>query len=424
MDKKAETMYVEFLRQELMPALGCTEPIAIAYAAAKARQTLGEMPDHIDIKSSGNIIKNVKGVKVPNAGGMRGIDTAGVLAVVGGDADRELEVLESVTEDDRQKTRELIEQGYCSCSLAEDVANLYVQVLATKGEHSARVTIENKHTLITEIVKDGEVIFTQSQEEFDSDMDWSLWSVKSILEFAEAVDLDTIRDVLDRQIEYNSAIADEGLKGGYGADIGKTLLETCGNDVRIRARARAAAGSDARMNGCSLPVVINSGSGNQGITVSMPVVEYARELGADKDKLYRALLISNLISLYQKHFIGSLSSFCGATTASAGAGAAITYLRGGSFEQIAETIANTTASVGGMICDGAKSSCAGKISMALEAAITASEQAMRGLSYEPGEGVIVEDIEQSIRNMGYIGRVGMAETDKTVLKLMIGKIKA
>lgn len=423
MDKKIEEMFVEVLHKELMPALGCTEPIAVAYAAAKARQVLGDMPDHIDVKSSGNIIKNVKGVKVPNSGGLRGLDVAAVLGVVGGDAERELEVLESVKDEDREKTKQLIGEGFYSGSLAEGVANLYVEALATKGDHSAKVKIENKHTFISEITKDGEVIYSQSPEEAASSIDWDSWNINNILEFAETVDIEKVKDVLGLQIKYNSAIADEGMSGNYGARIGKTLIETDGEGVKNRAKARAAAGSDARMNGCSLPVVINSGSGNQGITVSMPVVEYAKELGASEEKLYRALCISNLISLYQKHFIGSLSSFCGAITAASGAGAAITYLLGGTREQIANTVANTLAATGGIICDGAKSSCAAKISSAVESALVGTEQSIRDLSFEPGEGIVMEEVDKTIRSVGYVGRVGMADTDKTVLNIMIGNIE-
>ena len=415
--------YVDVLKKELIPALGCTEPIAVAYAAAKAREVLGTMPQYVDIKCSGNIIKNVKGVKVPNSGGLRGIAAAAVLGIVGGKPEKELEVLNDVTDEDRAVTRELLRSDFITTSLAEDVDNLYIDITVTAGQDTARVVLVNRHTLITRIEKNGEVIFSQDVAYEASETDWSKWSINSILDFADNIELELVKDLLDQQIVMNSAIADEGLKGNYGANIGSLLLEVEGNSVRVRSRAKAAAGSDARMNGCPLPVVINSGSGNQGMTVSLPVIEFANELGLSDEQLYRALLVSNLVSIYQKHYIGSLSSFCGAVTAAAGAGAAITYMSGGSHEEVCHTIINTVANVGGIICDGAKSSCAAKIASAVEAAIVAHEQSVRGLSFAPEEGIIKDNIEDTIRGMGYIGRVGMANTDKTVLNLMIGKIK-
>lgn len=426
MEKSLYQNYVNILKQEMVPALGCTEPIAIAYAAAKAKAVLGEMPEAIEVKCSGNIIKNVKGVTVPNAGGMCGISVAATLGVVGGDADAELEVLEKVTPEQVAKTKRLVEQDFCTCTLAEGVANLYIAATVTKGEHTAEVTIINRHTFITKIVKDGKVLFSREHTNEDKDelqVDKSKMTLEGILEFARTVALPDIEGLIGRQIELNSKISEEGLNNKYGAQVGRTLLEVFGNDVRIRARARAAAGSDARMGGCSMPVIINSGSGNQGMTVSLPVIEFAKYLESPKEKLYRALVMSNLISVHQKKYIGSLSAYCGAVTAAAGAGAAITYLQGGDDNQIGLTIVNTVANVGGIVCDGAKASCAAKIASAVDAALMASALSMHHRAFLPGEGIVQKDVETTIKGMGYIGRVGMRETDTEILKLMIDQVK-
>lgn len=413
--------YVKILQSELVPALGCTEPIAIAYAAAKARATLGVFPEKIEICCSGNIIKNVMGVTVPNSGGLKGIDVAATLGVVGGDADSELEVLEKVTAADIKRTDALVKAGFCSCTLAENVENLYIVAKVTSGVHTAEVTIINRHTFITRIVKDGTVLFEQAVGDVKSagTIDKSQLNVKDILEFANTVCIEDVKEVLDRQIVMNSAIAEEGLSKKYGAQVGSTLLAVYGDDVKVRARAKAAAGSDARMSGCSLPVVINSGSGNQGMTVSMPVIEFAKELNVGAEKLYRALIISNLISIHQKRYIGSLSAFCGAVTAAAGAGAAITYLHGGDYNAIGLTIVNTLANVGGIVCDGAKPSCAAKIASSVDAAILAHYLSSKNCTFQDGEGFVQGDVEATIRSMGYIGRVGMKATDTEILNIMI-----
>ena len=423
MDQKLYNSYVKILKNELVPALGCTEPIAIAYAAAKAHEVLGQMPEKIELCCSGNIIKNVKGVKVPNSNGLKGIDVAATLGVVGGRADRELEVLEDVTEADIEKTKELVQQGFCTCTLKEGVDNLYIVAKVIAGEHSAEVTIVNRHTLISRIVKDGEVLYQiAAHEDSPEYVDKSVLNVKDILEFADTVKIEDVKDILDRQITMNSAISDEGLNHPYGAQVGRTLLNDYGNDVKIRARARAAAGSDARMSGCSLPVVINSGSGNQGMTVSLPVIEFAKEWNVSQDKLYRALVVSNLIAVHQKKYIGSLSAYCGAVSAGCGAGAAITYLSGGSYEDVSLTIVNTIGNVGGIVCDGAKSSCAAKIASAVDAAILAHYMGQHHRSFQPGEGIVREDVEDTIKSMGYIGRVGMKDTDTEILNIMIDRV--
>lgn len=423
LDKKLYNSYIQILKNELVPALGCTEPIAIAYAAAKARDVLGCFPEHVDMRCSGNIIKNVKGVTVPNANGMKGIDVAAILGIVGGDASRELEVLEAVKPEDVEKTRKLAAEGYCTCTLQEDVDNLYIAATVRKGEHYAEVTIINRHTYITRIVKDNQVLYEAASSESSKEyVDKSLLNVKDILSFADTADIEDIREILDRQIELNSAIADEGLIHSYGAQVGRTLLQVYGDDVKIRAKARAAAGSDARMGGCSMPVVINSGSGNQGMTVSLPVIEFAKALFCSKEKLYRALIVSNLVAIHQKKYIGSLSAYCGAVSAACGSGAGITYLYGGDYEEISATIVNTIGNVGGIVCDGAKSSCAAKIASAVDAAILGHFLGHKHRWFQPGEGLVQEDVEDTIKSVGYIGRVGMKDTDKQILNVMIDQV--
>lgn len=425
MDQKVYDTYVSILKSELVPALGCTEPIAIAYASAKARDVLGEMPERLELWCSGNIIKNVKGVVVPNSGGLHGIDVAGILGLVGGNPNKELEVLESVTQADIDRTTELLQEDFCSCHLIENVENLFIVAKVFKGEHSAEVEIANRHTNITRIVKDGEEWDVGKHVELAPHqavkLDKSLLNVKDILEFADCVKIDDVREVLDRQIEMNSAISKEGLSGDYGAEVGKTLLKYYGSDVKIRARAAAAAGSDARMGGCSLPVVINSGSGNQGMTVSLPVIEYAKELGVTREKLYRALVVSNLISIHQKKYIGSLSAYCGAVSAACGSGAAITYLYGGDLDDVSMTITNTIANVGGIVCDGAKSSCAAKIASAVDAAVMAHCMTENAKTFRAGEGLVKDDVEGTIESLGRVGREGMKATDIEILNIMIEK---
>lgn len=417
-----EENYLSVLNRELIPALGCTEPVAIAYAAAKARSVLGQFPERMVIRCSGNIIKNVKGVTVPNSNGLRGVDVAAVLGVVGGDAERELEVLEGITPAHIKKTKELLAANFCRCEHQREVENLYISAAVFAGEHFAEVTMINRHTLITKIVHDGEILYSRELSEESSRVDWALWSVKDILVFAEEVDIAKVQNILDRQIEMNTRVSKEGLSKNYGAQVGKTLLEIYGDNLETRARAKAAAGSDARMGGCSMPVVINSGSGNQGITITLPIVEYAMEWKVPKETLYRALLIGNLISIYQKHFIGNLSAFCGAVTASSGVGAAITYMAGGGYEKISQTITNIAGNVGGIVCDGAKASCAAKIASAVDAAILGHRLSMKGLGFHAGEGIVQKDVDETIRSIGYVGCVGMKQTDVEILKIMLDKV--
>ena len=424
MDSALYANYLNILKHELAPALGCTEPIAIAYASAKAVQVLGEFPDTIEMNCSGNIIKNVKGVTVPNSGGMKGIDVAAILGAVGGNADKALEVLEGITPEHIARTKELLAKKICSCSLVEGVANLYITAKAAKGDHFAEVTIINHHTNITKIVKDGQVLLDLpvEAEAEDAGIDKSRLTVKDILEFANEVRFEDIEEVIGRQVKMNSAIAQEGLDNNYGAQIGKTLMHVWGKGVTTRACARAAAGSDARMGGCSMPVVINSGSGNQGMTVSLPVIAYAEEWEVSRDKMYRSLVVSNLIAIHQKFYIGSLSAYCGAVSAACGAGAGITYMYGGSYQQVSLTIINTLGNIGGIVCDGAKPSCAAKIASSIDAALMAFHLSIQNKSFLPGEGIIKGDVEETIKSMGYIGRVGMRSTDTEILNVMIDRV--
>ena len=420
MDSTLYANYLNILKHELVPALGCTEPIAIAYAAAKARQVLGEFPEQVEMHLSGNIIKNVKGVTVPNSGGLKGIDVAAVLGIVGGNADRALEVLSEVSPEDISRTRELISQKICSCSLVENVDNLFITAIVTSGKHSASVTLEHQHTNITKITKDGEIILDNPYRSTEAAaIDKSLLTVKDILDFADQVRMEDIQPVINRQIKLNSAIAQEGLDNNYGAQIGKTLMHVWGKSVTTRACARAAAGSDARMGGCSMPVVINSGSGNQGMTVSLPVIVFADEWEVSHEKLCRSLVVSNLIAIHQKYYIGSLSAYCGAVSAACGAGAGITYMYGGTYQQVSLTIINTLGNIGGIVCDGAKPSCAAKIATSVDAALMAFQLSIQNKSFLPGEGIIKDDIEETIKSMGYIGRVGMRATDTEILNVMI-----
>lgn len=412
--------YLHILRSSLISAFGCTEPIAVAYAAAKAREVLGTFPERIEVHCSGNIIKNVKGVIVPNSGGMYGIEAAAVLGVVGGDPALALEVLSVVTEKDCVETKKLISTGYCACHLHESDENLYICVKAYYGSDNASITIEHQHNVISKIKKNGKFLINDARiEEENSVSDYSLLNVKDILYFAQIVPLKELRPIIEPQIRLNTAIADEGLKHAYGAQVGRTLLEVYGDDVTVRAKARAAAGSDARMSGCPCPVVINSGSGNQGMAVSLPVIEFAKELRVSKEKLYRALVVSNLVSIHQKRYIGSLSAYCGAVSAACGSGAGITYLYGGGYEEVSATITNTIANVGGIVCDGAKASCAAKIASAVDAAIMAHFMSIRHLSFRPGEGLVKKDVEGTIENLGQVGRLGMRETDTQILRLML-----
>ncbi|MBR0149914.1 MAG: serine dehydratase subunit alpha family protein [Synergistaceae bacterium] len=419
--------YIAILREELVPAMGCTEPIAIAYAAAKARETLGEDATHLHVSCSGNIIKNVKGVIVPNSGGLKGIEAAAILGTVGGDPSKELEVISCANDEARALTRKLIGENFCNVSLAENVPNLYIEVTAENHNHKALVRIENFHTNITLIKRDNKTITENAPEKVNvpsesHSADKSIMTLQGIVEFADTLKIEDVEEIFSRQVECNVRISQEGLDNKWGACIGKTMIETWGDDVRTCACARAAAGSDARMSGCPLPVIINSGSGNQGITVTLPIVEYAQRWRISRNKMFRALAVSNLVSIHIKHFIGSLSAFCGAVSAASGAGAGITYMAGGDYASIGRTITNTLANVGGIVCDGAKPSCAAKIASSVHAAILAHHMSMNYDEFRGGEGFVEDDVERTIKNMGYIGRIGMKETDREILNVMIDSV--
>jgi len=421
MDKVQYDNYITILKGELITAMGCTEPIAIAFTAAKAREVLGQIPERMVIRCSGNIIKNVKGVVVPNSGGQKGVEVAAILGIVAGKSELELEVISQVEQEDIDNTKALCSQGICSCELEEGEENLFIRAELTAGLETAAVEVRTKHNHIARIEKNGQVIFEQPDIAIGESGDKSKLNIEDILDFANEVKLDDIREIISRQIKYNSAISEEGLTNKWGAQVGQTFLKFGSNDVRIRARAAAAAGSDARMNGCALPVVINSGSGNQGITCTMPVVVYAEEMGVDDDTLYRALVLTNLLSLHQKRYIGNLSAYCGAVSAGAAAACGIAYLNGDDYDVIGKTIINSLGNVGGIICDGAKASCAAKISSAVDAGIMGYEMAKRDLFFPFGEGLVEQDYEQTIRNIGRMGYYGMKSTDVEILNIMIGK---
>ncbi len=414
--------YVEILQRELVPAMGCTEPIAIAYCAAKARAVLGTLPDKVTIAASGNIIKNVKSVVVPNTGGRKGIEAAAAIGIVAGDETAGLEVIAHAPQAAKAKLGSYLEQAVIKVEAAHSEHVLDIIVTVSKGSDTAAVHIVNEHTNIVKISRNGEILLEKEiiTAAAADKPDYECMTIEDIYDFAMTCDLADVRAILDRQIAYNTAIADEGLKNDYGANIGKTLLKAFGNDIHIRARARAAAGSDARMNGCELPVVINSGSGNQGMTVSLPVIEYAKEVGATKEQLYRALLLANLVTLHEKEGIGRLSAYCGAVSAGAGAGAGIAWLCGGDYQAVIHTIVNALAITSGIVCDGAKASCAAKISAAVDAGIMGFEMYRNGQQFYGGDGLVLKGVENTIRNISRLGRIGMKETDKEIIDMMIG----
>jgi L-cysteine desulfidase len=412
---------LNILKKELVPALGCTEPIAIAYAAAKARELLGDTPEEMIVQCSGNIIKNVKGVVVPVTGNMKGIETSAILGAVGGDASKKLEVLTGATPDDIEKTKELLKLKICKVLLKEDVESLYIKVTEKKGDDWAAVTISGGHTDIVKEEKNGQVVFEKINLNQNTDDNYNIEGIdfKSIYDFANEVAIDDIKELIDRQIKYNTEISLEGMNNKYGASVGETLVENYGNDIKVLAKAYSAAGSDARMSGCTMPVIINSGSGNQGITASIPVIMYAKHLGVSDEKMYRALVLSNLTSIYIKSGIGKLSAFCGAVSAASGCGAGISYLYDAPYETITKTITNTLANVSGIVCDGAKPSCAAKIASSVDAAILAHNMAMKGRTFNSGEGLIKDTVEDTIKSICKMGKDGMKSTDVEILNIMI-----
>ena len=424
MDSKTYKAYVDILEEELIPAMGCTEPIALAYAAAIARKTLGVLPDRAEVCVSGNIIKNVKSVIVPNTDGMKGLQAAAAAGIVAGDPDKELQVIADVTPEKINDIREFLEKAQLTVRESDSGRVFDIVITVEGGGHSASCRIVDYHTNVVRIEKDGKALMEKDLSAPGADekkTDRSVLNVESIVEFADCVNIDDIRQVIGRQIEYNMAIAIEGMNGEYGSRIGRTLMDAYGNSVWVRAKAYAAAGSDARMNGCEKPVIINSGSGNQGITASVPVIVYAKELGVSEDVLFRALVVSNLITIHLKTGIGSLSAYCGSTSAGCGAGAGITYLYGGRYNEIAHTVVNAVDINSGMICDGAKASCAAKIASAVEAGLLGMQMYMHGSEFYGGDGIVTKGVENTIRNVGRLAREGMRQTDREIISIMIGE---
>ena len=416
-----ENAYISILREELVPATGCTEPIAIAYAAARLRALLGAAPERVLCEVSGNMIKNAKSVVVPSTGGLKGIPAAVAAGIVAGDADAALQVIASVPEEKHADIAAYIANTPIEVVCEDTTRMLDIQLTGWAGEHKALVHIANSHTNVVLEELDGKAVmekeFSDSAE--DSLTDKSVLNVKDILEFANTVDVSRVSDLLEKQVSCNLAVAEEGLRNSWGANIGSTLLAEYPEDIKVEARAWAAAGSDARMSGCEMPVVILSGSGNQGITASVPVARYALHLGVSREKLYRALLVSDLITAEQKAGIGRLSAYCGAVSAGVGAGAGIAYLLDGSYEAVANTVRNAVAILSGTICDGAKPSCAAKIAEAVDAGIMGYNMYKTGNNFNGGDGIVGRDVDTTVGNIGILAHDGMRQTDKTILNIML-----
>ena len=421
MDREIYNAYVRLLEKELVPAMGCTEPIAVAYAAAVAKAALGVLPEAVDIAVSANIIKNVKSVIVPNTGGLHGLEAAAAAGIIAGQPDKKLLVISQVTPEQVTEIEGYLQKAKFSVVESQD-GNLFdIQIALTAGEKTASCRITDSHTNVVRVVRDGEVLLSKTVEETREESgDKKLLTVEEIVTFADEVDLADVEPVLERQIRCNMAIAQEGMTKPYGARIGQVLMKTRGGDPATKAKAMAAAASDARMGGCELPVVINSGSGNQGITTSVPVVVFAESMGASQEQLYRALVVSNLVTLHLKSGIGPLSAYCGAISAGCGAAAGITYLYGGKFKEIAHTIVNAIAINSGVICDGAKASCAAKIASAVEAGILGMDMYRQGSQFLGGDGIVSKGVENTIRNVSYVASEGMRKTDSEIIKIMLG----
>ena len=421
METSIYNAYISILKEELIPAMGCTEPIAVAYAAAIAADSLGTLPEKVIVKVSPNILKNVKSVVVPNTGGLRGVEAAAAAGIIAGDRSKQLEVISEVSDEQRMLIAAYLEQAEFVLLKSESGFVFDIEVIAMSDSHTAVSRIAGNHTNVIYIAKDDcvELEIPFAEEPSGNATDRSVLSIEEICTFADEVNIEDVKEILDRQISYNMAIADAGMRGQFGACIGKVLMSSYGDTVQNRAKAYAAAGSDARMNGCNMPVIINSGSGNQGITASVPVIVYARDMGVSDELLYRALVVSNLVTIHLKTGIGPLSAYCGAISAGCGAGAGVTYLRGGKFREVAHTIVNAVAINSGVICDGAKSSCAAKIASAVEAGMLGMQMYEYGTQFYGGEGIVTKGVENTIRNVGRLARQGMAGTDKEIIDIMI-----
>ena len=412
--------YLAILKEELVPAMGCTEPICLAYAAAKARELLGTMPKRVEIKASGNIIKNVKSVIVPNTKGMKGLKASVAAGIVAGNPDKALEVIAEVTPEQKQQIVKFLDDTLMTIVPLNVIAQLDVTVTLYDGNQSASVRIAGHHTNIVTMEKNEEVLF-DSGYEADANAkltDRKCLCMKKIYDFANTVDIEELKPIICPQMECNKAIAMEGLKNNWGANVGSTILRV-GNDIRQKAKAWAAAGSDARMSGCEMPVIINSGSGNQGMTVSLPILAFAEEFHIDEERTIRAVALSNLVAIHQKTGIGRLSAYCGAVSAGCASGCGIAYLLGHSFDIIEHTLENALGMAAGIVCDGAKPSCAGKIALAVEAGLLGFEMSKHGDNLLGGDGIIGKDVEETIDHIGCLGRYGMKETDVEILKIMV-----
>jgi L-cysteine desulfidase len=414
--------YIQILQEELIPAAGCTEPAAIAYAAALARKELGCLPERVLAELSGNIIKNVKSVVVPNTGGHKGIEAAVAAGIIAGIPEKKLEVIAQVSDTQKKEIGEYLQSSKIEVHVSDTGRIFDIFVTLFSGASYAKIHIADFHTNVVSIEKDGKTVFSAgSGTSLPKETDRSLLSVEGIVDFAETLVIDDVREIIERQIEFNSAISAEGLTGKYGANIGATLMKYYGDDIKIRAKAAAAAGSDARMSGCELPVVIVSGSGNQGMTASLPVIEFAKELQVSREELIRALVVSDLVTIHLKTGIGRLSAYCGVVSAGAGAASGIAWLYGGRLELIAHTIVNTLAIDSGMVCDGAKPSCAAKIATAVDVGILGYEMYKNGQQFYGGDGIIARGVENTIKNINRLGKEGMKETDREIIKIMMSK---
>ena len=422
--KKGDSIYrayLNILAEELRPAMGCTEPIALAYAGAKVRQLLGMLPQQVLVRVSGNIIKNVKSVIVPNTGGLHGIAPAVCAGIVAGDADKVLEVISTVTDDQRRQLKIYLETADIQVQPSESELIFDIDITVRSGEEHARLRIVNHHTNIVTMEKNGQALLSLPVAESSEDQltDKSCLSIERIVEFADCVDVADVEPLVGRQIDCNMAIAREGLKGNWGANIGRVLLNRQGELLSKQAAAYAAAGSDARMSGCEMPVIIISGSGNQGITASVPVAVYAQAMGKSREELLRAVTLSDLVTIHQKTGIGRRSAYCGAISAGCGAGAGVAYLQGGKFHAVAHTVVNAIAILSGTICDGAKPSCAAKIAAAVDAGILGCDMYWEHLLFYGGDGIVTKGVDKTVTNVGILAREGMRETDKTILQIML-----
>lgn len=412
--------YVTILRSHLIPAMGCTEPVSIAYAASVARRALGVLPERVQALVSGSIIKNAKSVTVPNTAGRKGVEAACAAGLIAGDPDRELQVIASVSEEQLRQIDEYLARDVIEVAVKPDARLFDILIIAEADGHRASARIADRHTNVVEITLDDCPLLAAISPELDESAETPerLLTIEGAYDFADTCDLDDVREIIARQIALNTAIAEEGLAGQWGAGIGRLLLERGESNVRIRARAMAAAGSDARMSGCEMPVVINSGSGNQGLTVCLPVVEYAKALGSSEERLYRALVLANLAAIRQKTLIGCLSAYCGAVSAGCAAATGVAYLEGNSLSVVNHTLVNGLAILSGTVCDGAKPSCAAKIACAVDAGLMGYEMAKSHRQFRSGEGIVKKGVENTLLNVGRLGRDGMKETDREILKIM------